>query len=235
MYALPKPSFRPHSTRGTLQTLKRSTTTPLWSSKSASATPIFGGAHAHLPLRRFFVATGSKSQAVASTEAHGRKINPNEPGKVSSNDTPAIAHTLARHPKDFPLTIGGAPGRNLSERWIQKERSLRKKQGLVKQFEELQDGCQTEDISTSEDTVVLSAEALSSAAVTFKGFVIPQEPKPPADDGKLPHLVLMTSLTFLRTQNAACRVAPSASTIYMKTAWTHTTKPSGRYRPTSAR
>ena len=111
----------------------------------------------------------------------------------SPND---IAHTLRRHSKDLPPSTRGITGRNLSLRYANLERALRKKHALVAQQVETEEAVVVHDpeaVSASE----LSTEAPSHAAAgtmstspsssstieTFRGFVIPEKPKPPADDG----------------------------------------------------
>ncbi|KAF6746020.1 hypothetical protein DFP72DRAFT_641452 [Ephemerocybe angulata] len=107
-----------------------------------------------------------------------------KPGpKPFSTDTPTTphslgtAHSLTRHRKNLPATAN-APGRNLSARWEQREKSLRKKEELVKEKEELEEEGVTEGATSESVGAILSAPG----AETFRGFVIPQEPQPPADD-----------------------------------------------------
>lgn len=86
----------------------------------------------------------------------------------------------------------GTLGRNLSERYTNFERALRKKQNLMKSQVENEKTVVVHDPEAGPISE-LSSEAPSHAATptpssssileTFRGFVIPQKPKAPADDG----------------------------------------------------
>lgn len=139
-----------------------------------------------------------------------------------------IVHTLRRHPKDLPPSARGAPGRNLSQRYASLERALRKKHALVAQQVETEEAVVVHDpeaVSASE----LSTEAPSHAAVgtmstspsssstieTFRGFVIPEKPKPPADDGAyLSYGILYSHVELRLSPGAECCMSGCAICVY---------------------
>ena len=68
-------------------------------------------------------------------------------------------------------------GRNLSERYLALERALRGKAAFARGKEDLAHHVPIISISVQDEN--MRKETLE----TFHGFVVPQEPKPPADDG----------------------------------------------------
>ncbi|KJA26916.1 hypothetical protein HYPSUDRAFT_122532, partial [Hypholoma sublateritium FD-334 SS-4] len=68
-------------------------------------------------------------------------------------------------------------GQNLSSRWTRLEKSIRQKASLSQELEDLA----THDASLPEVLQPRTASKPKSAAL-FYGFLVPEEPKPPADD-----------------------------------------------------
>ena len=100
-------------------------------------------------------------------------------------------------------------GRNLSERYLALERALRGKEAFTRGKEELAHHSPIISISVQDEN--LRKESVE----TFHGFVLPQEPKPPADDGAFllnPYPYIFKTIQ----QNAACPAAPYVYTTYMK-------------------
>ncbi|TEB32782.1 hypothetical protein FA13DRAFT_1837911 [Coprinellus micaceus] len=70
-------------------------------------------------------------------------------------------------------------GRNLSQRWVQIERTFRAKRELVEEKEEIEE-------ETSENLAQAKVGGVKEKGrenvEMFKGFIIPKKPNPPADD-----------------------------------------------------
>lgn len=71
-------------------------------------------------------------------------------------------------------------GRNLSQRWVQIERTFRAKRELVEEKEEIEE-------ETSENLAQAKVGCVKEKGrenvEMFNGFIIPKKPNPPADDG----------------------------------------------------
>ena len=88
-------------------------------------------------------------------------------------------------------------GRNLSERYRALERALRGKEAFTRGKEELAHHVPVISISVQDENI------RKESIETFHGFVVPQEPKPPADDGAF----LLDSLfpdTFINRITECC-------------------------------
>ena len=72
-------------------------------------------------------------------------------------------------------------GQSLSSRWTRLEKSIRQKASLSQELEDLT----AHDASLPEVLQPRTASKPKTAPL-FYGFVVPEEPKPPVDDGKPP-------------------------------------------------
>ena len=87
-------------------------------------------------------------------------------------------------------------GQNLSQRYRRLERSIRGKTVYGREIQDLERTGKDSDVSPGSGTLVFSSTAAPTRR-TFKGFVIPERPKPPADDGlSTLHVPALTPLTL---------------------------------------
>lgn len=77
-------------------------------------------------------------------------------------------------------------GQNLSGRWTRLENSLRQKAALSKELE----GFAEHDASLPKDLQPKFVSKAKSAPL-FHGFIVPEEPNPPADNGAFPFMHTM--------------------------------------------
>jgi len=99
-------------------------------------------------------------------------------------------------------------GQNLTDRHRRLERSLRGREARLKQIDDL----------SSASTVVQPPPTVRRPTLsTFRGFVIPEKPKPPEPDGRLPdhHVNHMYMHVYQNVQSAVCLVVRYASMIYI--------------------
>jgi len=110
-------------------------------------------------------------------------------------------------------------GQNLSERYKRLENSLRGKDSRSRGLEDI-----TESNPTISGGVPYALKSNRSGRPIIHGFPVPQEPQPPADDGKL---LLYTDLfvALNSLQNAACLDARFAFTTCTKNHWRRITTP----------
>ena len=124
--------------------------------------------------------------------------------------TPQTRSITSRSTKDeiARLEKPSRGGRNLTERYRALERALRGKEAFARGKESAH---HVPIISIS----VQDENPRKESVETFHGFVVPQEPKPPADDGAFllnPYPYIFKNIQ----QNAACPAAPYVYTTYMK-------------------
>lgn len=86
---------------------------------------------------------------------------------------------LSRYPRQ--QLAGRVVGQNLSDRYLRLEKSLRERESLSKEL----DRYSSESIPavTPPQSNPRSKSSSSKPVQLFRGFEIPDEPKPPADDG----------------------------------------------------
>ena len=89
--------------------------------------------------------------------------------------------TLSRYPRQQARGVG----QNLSDRYLRLEKSLREREALLSKKEELDRYSHNSESIPAVNTQSnpRSIKSLSKPVQLFHGFEIPEEPKPPADDG----------------------------------------------------
>ena len=80
----------------------------------------------------------------------------------------------------YPRRQAGV-GQNLSERYLRLEKSLRGREALSKELDGYSHN--SSSIPAVTQSNLLSKSSSSKPLQVFRGFEIPEEPKPPADDG----------------------------------------------------
>jgi len=103
-------------------------------------------------------------------------------------------------------------GQNLSSRYVRLEKSVRTKEAPSKELEVTSD---------SAPSTTGPPPFNKRFVELFRGFELPEEPKPPSDNGELIFYFLFFIFCFLWGLDcyykiAACLVAPFASTTFMK-------------------
>lgn len=75
-------------------------------------------------------------------------------------------------------------GQDLSQRWVQLERTHRAKKGLIQEKEEIEEeGSENMEEVKAHGLAATGKDVGKENVETFKGLVIPKKPDPPADDG----------------------------------------------------
>ena len=76
-------------------------------------------------------------------------------------------------------------GQNLTQRFQRLERSFRGKDAYKQEITELKEDAEGTTVDLATEDTQKSIQGRKNKAQMFMGFVIPDEPKPPADDGMI--------------------------------------------------
>lgn len=85
----------------------------------------------------------------------------------------------SRYPTQHQAGPARVVGQNLSDRYLRLEKSLRSKEALSKEL----DGYDSHNSESVTQSNPRRSKSSSKPVQLFRGFEIPEEPKPPADDG----------------------------------------------------
>ncbi|KAJ3519257.1 hypothetical protein NMY22_g13289 [Coprinellus aureogranulatus] len=174
MYALPKPS-----TFHSIRLLRRPPRHGSWAARFTTGNPPLGPSP--FPGRESLNSRGELGRDTPESNAS------------ASEKLDTLPSTFTRRPEgESPYRQSSARpgkaaadrGQDLSRRWVQLERTLRAKKGLVQEKEEIEEEAveNLEEVNT-RGLAATGKDTGRESVETFKGLVIPKKPDPPADDG----------------------------------------------------
>ena len=138
-----------------------------------------------------------------ATEASSSALD-DSPSSTTSR-TPAVDHRKLTHLKR--RTRGG---QDLSKRFTRLERAVRGKTSYGRDIEELERSSAvpdpapyTQEESTQQATASIAPSHASATRRIFRGFVVPEPPKPPADDGTFQYMSFLGH-AFILSQSECC-------------------------------